>query len=182
MSDYKNVRFEKIPHTGIYLELESLKQEYQNQFDRSNKLDNKIYITITFLGFLFVFITGIFSGVNDVTFAFTWSNLPGMLYIFICVCLVLTYVYNLIFYMYLLRPEQIRRVDPENMKSLSLEEMQEEAAVLALIGLYRETVDENLEKLHKRCDKFTSRLRFVVLTVILAFLAYGMQIFLSMGL
>lgn len=29
-------------------ELESLRIEYQNLFDRSNKLDNKAYITVTF--------------------------------------------------------------------------------------------------------------------------------------
>ena len=33
---------------GTSEELESLRIEYQNLFDRSNKLDNKTYITITF--------------------------------------------------------------------------------------------------------------------------------------
>ena len=39
-------------NTGSQLELTSLMTEYENQFDRSNKLDNKVYITITFCGFL----------------------------------------------------------------------------------------------------------------------------------
>ena len=46
------------PATGSQLELTSLTTEYENQFDRSNKLDNKVYITITFCGFFFVFIMG----------------------------------------------------------------------------------------------------------------------------
>ena len=44
------------PATGSQLELTSLTTEYENPFDRSNKLDNKVYITITFCGFFFVFI------------------------------------------------------------------------------------------------------------------------------
>ena len=52
-------------NAGLRLELDSLKIEYQNLFDRSNKLDNKVYITITFCGFLFVFITGLFSKISQ---------------------------------------------------------------------------------------------------------------------
>ena len=33
----------KVEHTGSQLELTSLMTEYENQFDRSNKLDNNIY-------------------------------------------------------------------------------------------------------------------------------------------
>ena len=51
-------------NTGSQLELTSLMTEYENQFDRSNKLDNKVYITITFCGFLFVFIIGLFNGIS----------------------------------------------------------------------------------------------------------------------
>ena len=35
----------KDKNTGSQLELTSLMTEYKNQFDRSNKLDNKVYIT-----------------------------------------------------------------------------------------------------------------------------------------
>lgn len=56
-----------IDASGNRLELDSLMVEYRNLFDRSNKLDNKVYITITFCGFLFVFITGLFSGISKIT-------------------------------------------------------------------------------------------------------------------
>ena len=55
----------KMENTGSQLELTSLMTEYENQFDRSNKLDNKVYITITFCGFLFVFIIGLFNGISQ---------------------------------------------------------------------------------------------------------------------
>ena len=51
---------------GTSEELESLRIEYQNLFDRSNKLDNKTYITITFCGFMFVFITSLFGSIPQI--------------------------------------------------------------------------------------------------------------------
>ena len=61
----------------------------------------------------------------------------------------------------LLQPEQISRMDPEIMQKEHFEEMEEEAARLRLIELYRETVNGNLEKLHHRCDEFVKGLKFI---------------------
>ena len=152
----------KVEHTGSQLELTSLMTEYENQFDRSNKLDNKVYITITFCGFLFVFITGLFNGISK--------------YILSCIAVMGAYAYVLVFFMRLLQPEQISRMDPEIMQKEHFEEMEEEAARLRLIELYRETVNGNLEKLHHRCDEFVKGLKFIVPTVLLAFACYALQI------
>lgn len=97
----------KVEHTGSQLELTSLMTEYENQFDRSNKLDNKVYITITFCGFLFVFITGLFNGISKL-------GKPGnglqmfvsALYILSCIAVMGAYAYVLVFFMRLLQPEQ----------------------------------------------------------------------------
>lgn len=164
-------------NAGLRLELDSLKIEYQNLFDRSNKLDNKVYITITFCGFLFVFITGLFSGISQLTSV--GSRIEGVvtvLYILTCVAVMVSYVYLLIYFLGLLQPEQIVRMDPEILREAKLEELEERAALERLIGLYRDTVDEDLVKLKTRCDEFTKGLRFVVPTVILAFVAYAMQL------
>ena len=88
------------------------------------------------------------------------------------------YVYVLVFFMRLLQPEQIARMDPEIMQKEHLEEMEEEAARLRLIALYRETVNGNLVKLHRRCDEFVKGLKFIVPTVLLAFVCYALQIIL----
>ena len=167
----------KVEHTGSQLELTSLMTEYENQFDRSNKLDNKVYITITFCGFLFVFITGLFNGISKL-------GKPGnglqmfvsALYILSCIAVMGAYAYVLVFFMRLLQPEQISRMDPEIMQKEHFEEMEEEAARLRLIELYRATVNGNLEKLHHRCDEFVKGLKFIVPTVLLAFACYALQI------
>ena len=175
MSQKKDVR-EK-GSAGLRLELDSLKIEYQNLFDRSNKLDNKVYITITFCGFLFVFITGLFSGISQLTSM--GGGIKGamtVVYILTCVAVMVSYVYLLDYFMRLLQPERIVRMDPEILKAAGLDALEERAALERLIGLYRETVDEDLVKLKIRCDEFTKGLRFVVPTVILAFVAYAMQL------
>lgn len=166
--------------TGSQLELTSLMAEYENQFDRSNKLDNKVYITITFCGFLFVFIIGLFNGISQLVKPQNALQLfVSGLYILSCVAVMGAYVYVLVFFMRLLQPEQIARMDPEIMQKEHLEEMEEEAARLRLIALYRETVNGNLVKLHRRCDEFVKGLKFIVPTVLLAFVCYALQIILQ---
>ena len=66
------------------------------------------------------------------------------------------YAYVLVFFMRLLRPEQIARMDPEIMQK------------------------EHLE-LHHRCDEFVKGLKFIVPTVLLAFVCYALQIILQIA-
>ena len=62
-----------------------------------------------------------------------------------------------------------------------IEEMEEEAARQRLIALYREIVNGNLVKLHHRCDEFVKGLKFIVPTVLLAFVCYALQIVLQIA-
>lgn len=166
--------------TGSQLELTSLMAEYENQFDRSNKIDNKVYIAITFCGFLFVFIIGLFSGISQLKMPENGIQMfVSGLYILSCIAVMGAYVYVLVFFMRLLQPEQIARMDPEIMQREHLERMGEEQARLRLIALYRETINGNLARLHHRCDEFVRGLRFILWTVILAFLCYAIQILLQ---
>ena len=133
-------------NTGSQLELTSLMTEYENQFDRSNKLDNKVYITITFCGFLFVFIIGLFNGISQLVKPQDRLQLfVSVLYILSCIAVMGAYAYVLV------------------------------------IALYRETVNGNLVKLHHRCDEFVKGLKFIVPTVLLAFVCYALQIILQIA-
>ena len=163
------------------LVLNSLILEYKNTFDRSNKLDNKVYIVITFCGFLFVFITNLFSGLTRLTFPVRMvpSVLTG-LYVLCCLAVILAYIGSLIYFLRLLRPERIHRMDPDFIHVETLSALPEQEATDRLLELYRQVVDDNLERLHDRCDRFTRGLRYVVCTVILAFVAYGVQILLAL--
>lgn len=166
---------------GCSRELESLRIEYQNQFDRSNKLDNKVYIAITFCGFLFVFITGLFSGISKISRPGNAVQAVLMAgYILTCVAVMVSYVYVLIFFMRLLQPEQMIRMDPEKLAKAELGQMEDLEACRSLILLYRDIINENLDKLKLRCDEFTKGLKFIVPTVLLAFGAYAFQLVLSM--
>ena len=112
----------KDKNTGSQLELTSLMTEYKNQFDRSNKLDNKVYITITFCGFLFVFIIGLFNGISQLVKPQDRLQLfVSVLYILSCIAVMGAYAYVLVFFMRLLQPEQIARMDPEIMQKEHLD-------------------------------------------------------------
>lgn len=165
---------------GLQLELDSLIIEYQNQFDRSNKLDNKVYITITFCGFFFVFIIGLFTGISQLHRPTNPAQFVlSALYISSCIAVMISYVYVLVFFMRLLQPEQIARMDPDILRKAHLEDLDEETARLRLVALYRQTINENLDKLKHRCDEFVRGLRFIVPTVLLAFASYTLQLMLQ---
>ena len=166
--------------TGNRRELDSLMVEYRNLFDRSNKLDNKVYITITFCGFLFVFITGLFSGISRISRPVGGlKTAVTVLYILTCIAVMVSYAYLLVYFMRLLQPEQIVRMDPDLMERENLGDLSESEACDRLIALYHGIINEDLVKLKRRCDEFTKGLRFVVPTVILAFLNYTFQLILQ---
>ena len=163
------------------LVLDSLILEYKNTFERSDKLDNKVYIVITFCGFVFVFITNLFGGLTGLVMPEgTLALLLTVLYVGSCLAVMLAYVLVLVFFLNLLRPERIHRMDPEYMQVERLAVQSEPETIGRLIELYRETVNDSLGRLHDRCDKFSRGLRYVVWTVGLAFLAYIFQILLKL--
>lgn len=165
---------------GTSKELESLRIEYQNLFDRSNKLDNKAYITVTFCGFMFVFITSLFGSIPQIRFeGVPIHDVMTTLYIIVCIAVAVTYVWNLIYFMQMLAPEGIIRLDPDKIAAAQLDSCSAHEAERKLIALYRGIINEDLEKLHVRCDRFVLGLRYVILTLILSFAAYGLQILLK---
>lgn len=165
---------------GTSQELESLRIEYQNLFDRSNKLDNKAYITVTFCGFMFVFITSLFGSIPQIHLeGILLHDILTILYIVTCVAVAITYVWNLIYFMQLLAPEGIIRLDPDKIAAAELDGCSAHEAERRLITLYRDIINEDLGKLHMRCDRFVLGLRYVIVTLVLSFVSYGLQILLK---
>jgi len=166
--------------TGAEQELESLRIEYQNLFERSNKLDNKVYITVTFLGFMFVFITSLFGSIPELKMnGSAVHDILSVLYIIACIAVSVTYVWNLVYYMRLLAPEHIVRLDPNKIAEQKLDSGTIEEAEHKLIVLYRAIINEDLDKLHLRCDRFVFGLRLVIVTLVLSFVLYGLQMILK---
>lgn len=167
-------------HHGTSQELESLRIEYQNLFDRSNKLDNKAYITVTFCGFMFVFITSLFGSIPLIQLeGLLVHDALTILYISSCIAVSITYVWNLIWFMQLLAPEGIIRLDPDKIAKADLDHCSAHQVECRLIELYRGIINEDLVKLHDRCDRFVKGLRYVLLTLILSFVCYGLQVLLK---
>ena len=88
-----------------------------------------------------------------------------ILYISSCIAVSITYVWNLIWFMQLLAPEGIIRLDPDKIAKADLDHCSAHQAECRLIELYRGIINEDLVKLHDRCDRFVKGLRYVLLTL-----------------
>ena len=129
---------------------------------------------------MFVFITSLFGSISQIQLSKSGSGSLIMgLYIIVCVAVAVSYVWNLIWFMRLLAPEGIIRLDPDKIAGAELDKCSVHEAERRLIALYRNIINEDLEKLHIRCDKFVMGLRYVLLTLILSFVCYGLQILLQ---
>lgn len=88
-------------------------------------------------------------------------------------------LWNLIWFKQLLAPEGIIRLDPDKIAKADLDHCSAHQAECRLIELYRGIINEDLVKLHDRCDRFVKGLRYVLLTLILSFVCYGLQVLLK---
>ena len=171
----------KDPPIGNQMTLKCLQMEYQNIFERSNKLDNKVYIALTFCGFLFVFITGLFSGISRLQIPTHMAAfIVTGLYILTCIFVMIAYAYALVKFIKLLSPEELVRFEPDFAHQDNLNSSDEERNCAELCEIYIKLVSEDLKKLEHRCHEYTSCLKFIPPTVVLAFAAYVLQILLQM--
>lgn len=160
--------------------LDALKIEYKNLFDRSTKIDNKVYITITFLGFMFVFIIGLFSAIPTLDFSGSvFKNVLQIAYLISTVIVIISYVLNLIYFLRLLHPEGIERMDPEKLSALELSNYTYKESLEKMSELYSQVINGNLVRLHERCDAMVLGNRKVIITVIFAFITFGIQVVLQ---
>ena len=128
---------------------------------------------MTFCGFMFVFITSLFGSIPELHFTgVTVHDVLAVLYLVACIAVAVTYVFNLIYFMELLAPEQIVRLDPDKIAAANLDTLSIRDAEVKLVALYRTIINEDLGKLHFRCDRFVAGLRYVIITLVLSFVSY----------
>ena len=83
------------------------------------------------------------------------------LYIITCIAVAVSYVWNLIWFMRLLAPEGIIRLDPDKIAGADLDSCSAHETERRLIRMYRSIINKDLAKLHARCDRFVRGLRYV---------------------
>lgn len=61
--------------SGAGVAFDAAKSEYEHSFQRSEKLDNKIYILLTVCAFFFVLLTDLIKGISSIAFPKTQAEL-----------------------------------------------------------------------------------------------------------
>lgn len=137
------------------LSYESTKAEYDHCVQRSEKLDNKVYILLTVYAFLFVLLCDILKKITE--FSFPKSYIQFTLIIVYSVLLgfdIGLYVFVLIRLTHLLKGVSIERFKPQIVLEKDMINADSKAVARYVCSCYNKCIDTNNNMLEKRFKKF----------------------------
>lgn len=137
------------------LSYESTKAEYDHCVQRSEKLDNKVYILLTVYAFLFVLLCDIIKKISD--FSFPNNKIQLVLIITYSVLLslnVILYIFILIKLTHLLKGVSIERFKPQIILEKNMIDADSKAVAKYVCSRYNQCIDTNSNILEKRFKQF----------------------------
>lgn len=150
---------------------EIIKEEYTNVVTRSDKLDNKVYITLTFCGFIFLFITSLLDDVSKIKYPTSTPELIIVIgYAIGALSVVLIFVYVLLKLVKLLTPIDIKRFDPNFITDNNLQKRSKYGVYTYTITKYTEAINYNEEKLENKFREYNKCVKWLILIVVVAFM------------
>lgn len=155
---------------------EIAKHEYDHVFERSNKLDNKVNIAITFCGLIFIFITTLIGEFNS--FKYPTNSIQLIMvavYIFFCVGITILYFWVMIRLVYLLMPNELVRIDIENILEKNYYKESCDYLKIFLMTKYSKAIDENNSIIELRFDEYKKCIKIIIIIVITSFVLYFLQ-------
>ena len=158
-------------HTDFSEELsyETTKAEYDHCVQRSEKLDNKVYIILTVYAFLFVLLCDIIKKISD--FSFPKDNVQLALLIIYSILLTLNvslYVLPLIQLTHLLKGVAIQRFDPQIILKREMIDANSKAVAKYICSRYNQCIDTNKNILEKRFEKFNKCVNCMIPLIIIS--------------
>lgn len=158
-------------HTDFSEELsyETTKAEYDHCVQRSEKLDNKVYIILTVYAFLFALLCDIIKKSSD--FSFPQSNIQLVLLIIYSILLALNvflYVLILIQLTYLLKGVAIQRFNPQIILEREMIDANSKAVAKYICSRYNQCIDTNKNILEKRFEKFNKCVNCMIPIIIIS--------------
>lgn len=146
------------------------KSEYDHTLNRSEKLDNKVYISLTFYAFMFVFVIDLIDNILNFKVSSDIKQIVLIvLYILICFITISIFLYTLVKLVKLLKPMEIDHFNP---KYLVQENMQEDFPNIIYtfaLNKYADYIIDNNEKLEARFKDYNKCLDNITWIVILSF-------------
>lgn len=158
-------------HTDFSEEIsyEATKAEYDHCVQRSEKLDNKVYIILTVYAFLFVLLCDIIKKISD--FSFPQNNIQLALLIIYSILLTLNvslYVLTLIQLTHLLKGVAIQRFDPQIILKKEMIDANSKPVAKYICSRYNQCIDTNKNILENRFENFNKCVNCMIPIIIIS--------------
>lgn len=161
---------ENILNTGEDFSYEASKLEYEHCMQRSEKLDNKIYIFLTICAFLFVLVTDTIKKIAN--FNLPKTNFQLVLIIIYSILLftnIILYSYLLVTLTHLLKGIPVERFDPMVILERNMPASDSKRVARYICSKYNQCIKSNNENLEKRFDKFNHCVYFLIPIIFISF-------------
>lgn len=146
------------------------REEYNHTFDRSDKLDNKVYIALTFCAFIFVFVMGLLSAITEFAIPNAMTQFVlVVLYIVGCVILIGSFLYVLVKLAKLLKPMEATTINSNFLMINNVQKQSEYTIYTFASAKYTYATNENNTKLENRFKEYSKCISTIVWIVILTF-------------
>ena len=161
-----------INHTDFSEELsyESTKAEYDHCVQRSEKLDNKVYILLTVYAFLFVLLCDIIKKISCFSFPGNKTQLALIITYSIFLTLdIILYIFTLIKLIHVLKGVAIERFNPQVVLKRDMVNADSKAVAKYICSRYNQCIDTNNTILEKRYQQFNACANYMIPIIIFSF-------------
>lgn len=157
-----------------------IREEYEHTFIRSDKLDNKVYIALTFCAFIFLYTMDLIHSIVD-------FKLPSdvqqfvlvVIYLLMCVFTLGLFLYILIKLAQLLKPMRFQRIDSSFYVNNDVQ-LQDAFTVYSFTFVqYQRCINANNKELEKRFKDYSKCIICLVLIVVCLFILSVMKLFIK---
>ncbi len=162
------------------LSYESTKAEYDHCVQRSERLDNKVYIILTVYAFIFVLLCDILKKIGD--FSFPKDQIQLALIIVYSILLTfnsMLYIFTLIQLTSLLKGVSIQRFSPQKVLERDMVNVNSKTVARYVCSRYTQCIGTNNNILEKRFKKFNLCVNCIIPIIIISVLLVFISNFIS---
>lgn len=147
-----------------------VKEEYVHTFTRSDKLDNKVYIALTFCAFIFLSVLDLMECITEFEYPSDVQRLTMIvLYLILCTFTIGLFLFTLVKLANLLKPMRVRRIDPTFYTQNELQLEDAFTVYTFTFKKYQESIAESNSELEERFKKYNKCISNLVWIVICLF-------------
>lgn len=159
----------------------TIKEEYIHSFNRSDKLDNKVYIAFTVCGFLFLFIMDFVNSIKEIDvprimdyrFLIFFS-----LYLLLCMVTIILFLYVIIKLASLLTPMNTKRINTDYLMENNLQKLDKYTFNTFISIKYCDAINSNSKELERRFKQYKKCVQAIIGIVICSFILEFIKLFL----